>query len=199
MSVILPTSPAPTDGTQPSFLDWGGTLRPIFGGALQKLRRLGDRFAISVVMPPMTNADSGRVWIARLIRGRGEGVVLPWPQPGFDPGAPGAPLVKGANQSGSTLAIDGFAPGYQVVEGQFFSIVHGGRRYLHVATADVVASAQGEATVSFSPMLRIKPADNAVCEFAQPMIEGLLGGDEQSWTPSAARTVGLTFSIQEAK
>ena len=92
MSVLLPTDPAPAEAT-PSYLDWGGTLRPIFGGALQKLRRLGDRFALSVNMPPMLSAEDGMTWVARLITARGEGAILPWPQPGFDPGAPGAPKV----------------------------------------------------------------------------------------------------------
>jgi hypothetical protein len=201
MSVLLPTTPSPTDGTEPSYLDWGGTLRPIFGGSLQKLRRLGDRFALSVVMPPMFTAEAGMLWVARLIAARrAGGAVLPWPQPGFTPPPSGAPRVAGAGQSGSLLTIEGFSPvDYVVREGQFFSIIHGGRRYLHQA-AESRAAVDGRITaLAIQPMLRISPANLAVCEFDEPKIEGMLGGDEQTWTPSTARTIGLTFSITETK
>jgi hypothetical protein len=200
MSVTLPSSPAPTDGTEPSYLDWGGTLRPIFGGSLQKLRRLGDRFAITVALPPMLNADQGMQWIARLIRARGEGAILPWPQPGFDPGPVLGARVAFAGQTGTTLTIEGFDPAtYTVREGQFFSIVHGGRRYLHVAAEDRTAMDGRINGLAIRPMLRVSPANGSACEFAVPKIEGLLGGDEQTWTPSTARTIGLSFTIQEAK
>ena len=198
MSVLLPTSPSPEDAT-PSYLDWGGTLRPIFGGALQKLRRLGDRFALSVTMPPMLNAENGMTWVARLSAARGEGAVMPWPQPGFDPGNPGAPNVAQAGQTGTLLLVSGFSTNYAIREGQAFSIVHGGRRYLHMVAADANAGSDGAVTLSIRPMLRVSPAAGAICEFAQPMIEGFLGGDEQCWSLATARTTGLSFSIQEVR
>lgn len=198
MSVLLPTDPAPSDAT-PSFLDWGGTLRPIFGGTLQKLRRMGDRFALSVNMPPMLSAETGMTWVARLIAARGEGAVMPWPQPGFDTGAPGAPKVAGGGQAGSLLTIDGFTAGYTVREGQFFSFVHGGRRYLHVAAETRTATDGRINGLAIRPMMRVAPASGAICEFAQPMIEGLLMGDEQSWSLSTARTTGLSFGLQETR
>lgn len=198
MSVLLPTDPAPAEAT-PSYLDWGGTLRPIFGGTLQKLRRLGDRFALSVNMPPMPSAEDGMTWVARLITARGEGAILPWPQPGFDPGAPGAPKVAQAGQTGTLLLVSGFSANYAIREGQFFSIIHGGRRYLHVVAAGANAGSDGMTTLSIRPMLRVSPAANAICEFAQPMIEGLLTGDEQGWNLSTARTTGLSFGLQETR
>jgi hypothetical protein len=198
MSVLLPTDPAPSDAT-PSYLDWGGTLRPIFGGALQKLRRLGDRFALSVNMPPMLSAEAGMTWVARLIAARGEGAIMPWPQPGFDPGAPGSPQVAVAGQTGSQLLVSGFSFNYRPREGQFFSIIHGGRRYLHVVAADANAGSDGTVTLSIRPMLRVSPAAGAICEFARPMIEGLLMGDEQGWNLSTARTTGLSFGLQETR
>lgn len=201
MSVALPLAPAPREST-PSYLDFGGTLKPIFGGAMQKLLRLGDRFALNVTLPPLSlfgGNDLARVWIARLVTAQRSGALLPWPQPGFDPGAPGAPLVDGANQAGSSLSLRGFSNGYTVREGQFFSIIHGGRRYVEMATATMSASAAGALVLPISPMLRIRPADGAICEFARPFIEGFLDGDTRSWTIDTALTVGLTFQITEVK
>lgn len=199
MSVMLPSSPAPV-AAEPAYLDWGGTLRPIFGGAVQKLNRLGDRFALDVAMPPLRTEAQGREWVADLILGQRQGAMIEWPQPDLVIGAPGTPVVDGSGQAGSFLNLRGFAAGYGVRKGQFFSIVHGGRRYLHMATAAAVADGSGViAPLPIAPMLRMQPSDGAVCEFALPMIEGWLEGDSRSWTLDVARFTGLSFRISEAK
>ncbi|CAM3282655.1 MULTISPECIES: hypothetical protein [Sphingomonas] len=197
MSIALPLSPSPSSST-PSYLDYGGTLRPIFGGAMQKLTRLGDRFAIEVTLPPLPYAETGMLWIARLIRAQRDGAIFPWPQPDFDTGAPGSPVVNGSGQSGSAINLRGLANGYTVKEGQFFSIIHGGRRYLEQAAATATV-ANGQLSLPITPMLRISPQNGAVVEIAKPMIEGLLDGDARSWSVDLARTVGLTFTITEMK
>ncbi|PTQ64455.1 hypothetical protein C8J45_103304 [Sphingomonas sp. PP-CE-3G-477] len=193
MSVILPNSPAPSDAV-PSYLDWGGVLRPIFGGVLQKLLRLGDRFAIDVNLPPLTTEADGRIWTAMLMLAQRQGAVLSWPQPGLIVGNPGAPAVNGTGQAGSILVLRGFQPGYVVRMGQFFSILHGGRRYLHFAAADGTANAQGLLQLPIGPMLRIRPSDGAVCEFAAPKIEGLLDGNTRDWTLNTALMTGLNVT-----
>jgi hypothetical protein len=198
MSILLPVSPQPTDGTTPAYLDYGGILRPILGGALQKLLRLGDRFAIDVVMPPMPTEAVGRVWISRLIQAQRQGAILRWPQLGFVVGNLGSPVVNGANQSGSTLVMRGFAAGYVIREGQFFSVIHGGRRYLIMSTSDVTVPANGVVGLPITPMMRFRASDGAIIE-ADPKIEGLLEGDSREWTLSAAMTVGLNFRITETK
>lgn len=198
MSIALPADPAPTSA-EPAYLDWGGQLRPIFGGAVQKLNRLGDRFALNVVMPVMESADDGRVWVANLVLAQRQGAIMEWPQHSLDVGQPGAPVVDGAGQSGSTLALRGFAPDYAVRIGQFFSLIEGGRRYLHMAAADMLADADGRMALPIAPMLRVRPANGAICEFVQPMIEGFLDGDRRSWSIDTAMFVGLSFSIGEAR
>ncbi len=198
MSVALPSHPAPV-AAEPSYIDWGGVLRPVFGGALQKLRRLGDRFALAVELPPLDNVELGMAWISALIAARREGAIMNWPLAGFRPGVTGFPVVFGAGNAGSQLPITGLAPGYPVRPGQFFSIIHGGRRYLHEAEAAVTANGNGSVILPIAPMLRISPSDGAVCEFAMPKIEGLLDGDRQSWTLDVALNVGLSFTIMEAR
>ena len=198
MSIALPADPAPTRA-DPAYLDWGGQLRPIFGGAIQKLNRLGDRFALNVVMPVMESADLGRVWVANLVLAQRQGAIMEFPQHSLDVGQPGAPVVDGADQSGSTLALRGFQPGYVVRVGQFFSLIVGGRRYLHMAAADVAADSDGRIALPIAPMLRVRPGNGVIAEFEQPMIEGWLDGDRFSWSLDTAMFVGLSFSIGEAK
>jgi hypothetical protein len=196
-SIVLPTAPLPQSAT-PHYLDFGGVQTPPGGGASQKLNRLGDRYAIDITTPRLKPEPDGRIWVQRLQRAMKRGAIYPFPQPGLIIGNPGSPVVDGAGQAGSLLALRGFAPGYTVREGQYFSIIHGGRRYLHSAAVQTTANGAGTMTLSITPMLRIAPADGATCEFAEPMIEGFLGGNEMAWTLVIARVQGLTFTITEA-
>ena len=199
MSILLPSTPGPASA-EPGYMEWGGTLRPVFGGAMQKLLRLGDRFAIDVTMPPLRTEAAGRVWVSKLIQAQRQGAIFSWPQLDLNVGTPGAPVVDGAGQAGSTIRIKGLTGNYTVRDGQFFSIIHGGRRYLHMATADTNASSGGIiAALPIAPMLRIQPSNGAICEFVEPMIEGLIEGDSRTWTLDVARLTGLSFRIIEAK
>lgn len=197
MSILLPAKPAPRSAT-PRLLDFGSDLTPPMGGAMQRLNRLGNRFAIDVTLPPMKE-PLARPYLAALLKGKAEGVLLRFPQPGFDPGNPGAPVVDGAGQTGSLLRVRGASAGYVFKAGQFFSILHGGRRYLHQVNADVAADGTGKATLPITPMLRISPANGATCEFAQPMIEGFLQGNELPWTLDLAAIYGLSFTLTEVE
>lgn len=194
--IVLPTDVAPMDAT-PSYVDFGGFLEPALGGEVQRIDRMGNRFAIEVQMPPFPSADSGRIWVSRLIRGKAEGVRMEYPLLSFDPGTPGAPLVNGNGQSGRSLAARGFTPGYQAKEGQFFSHVRAGRCYLYQLDADAVASGAGLLTLPISPMLRVEPVDGDQLLFAQPVIEGFVHGDEWSWRLGLDHNIGVKFEVRE--
>jgi hypothetical protein len=200
MSILLPSSPVPSDA-QPSLVSLGAVVGSPLGGADQRFNRLGDRYQISVTLPSrsFTSGDAMRVYLSRLRRALTQGAILPFLQPGLDVGVPGAPVVSGAGQQGSSLSLRGFRPGYTVREGQFFSIIHGGRRYLHEAAGEVSADATGRLVLPIGPMLRIQPGDAAICEFAQPMIEGFLSGNSVSWTLKGMRTTPAQFTIKEAE
>lgn len=195
MPVELPTSPQPA-GASPRLVDYGGDLTPFLGGSVQRIERLGSRWALDVTMPPMT-PEVARVWIARLVKAKRSSAVLAWPQPGIEIGDEGAPRVNGAGQGGTFLSVDGLPPSKAVKEGWFFSLIAGGRRYVHQMSGDVNASAAGAAVLPLEPMLRISPADNAVLEIALPKIEGLVQGSELGWTIELAGTVGLSFTLVE--
>lgn len=196
MSVQLPTSPG-IQSAKPRLLDFGLLLTPPLGGPAQRLNRLGNRYAIDVSLPPLEATTAGRIYVARLLRGLTEGVIFPFPQD-FAPGAVGTGVVvNGGGQQGSTLQLHGFPTGYVVREGQFFSFIYAGRRYLHVATADT-AETGGAMALPIAPMLRVSPNDGAVCEFAQPMIEGFLSGSALEWQLQQAPYTTLQFTITEA-
>lgn len=198
MAILLPSLPG-IRTAEPRLLDFGGVQQGAMGGAAQRLNRLGNRFSLSVELPPALSATEGRIYVARLLRALTEGAIYPFPQHGLDIGTPGAPLVNGAGQSGSTLTLDGFTPGYVVREGQFFSIIHAGRRYLHQAAAEATADGAGNIVLPITPMLRISPANNAVCEFAVPYIEGFVSGDSASWRLMLEPFHLISFSITEAQ
>lgn len=194
--IQLPSLPAP-NGASPGYVDFGGFLTPVLGGRVQRLDRMGNRFKLHVSMPPMPSADTGRIFVSRLIRGKTEGVLMEYPLLDFEPGAPGSPLVNGGGQAGRTLIADGFTPNYSIREGQWFSLVHDGQRYLHNVDAGVTANASGQATLSISPMLRVEPDDDDVLEFGKPMIEGFIMGEEWRWEMSLAHHLGMEFEIEE--
>jgi len=197
---ILPTTPAPSAVT-PSLVDFGNTLTPALGGSEQRINRLGNRFRLSVTMPPMQNKEQGMKFVNRLVRGRSEGLRMKFPLSGFNPGTPGSPAVDGANHAGRLLDVAGFTPGYQIKEGQFFSIETDGQHYLYMIDADNSSStgAPYGANLVINPMLRIPPSDGDICHFAQPMIEGLIEGSETQWNYALDYNVGIEFTIKERR
>jgi hypothetical protein len=48
-------------------------------------------------------------------------------------------------------------------------------------------------------MIRRAHADNDVCYFGEPMIEGFISGDELSWNLSVERVIGIQFDISESQ
>jgi hypothetical protein len=193
--ITLPDDPAP-NGATAAFVDNGGTIRPPLGGRVQRLNRIGSRYRFAFTMPPLPSLDVGRVWVSRLIRGKTEGVRMELPLLSFDPGSPGNPRVNGAGQSGSSLIVDGLSASYAIREGQWFSHVHANGRALYNAGA-ITANSSGQATVPIAPMLRVEPADNDVLEFAQPIIEGFVIGEEWQWEMALDHNLGLAFEIEE--
>ncbi|KMS59136.1 hypothetical protein V474_07680 [Novosphingobium barchaimii LL02] len=198
MPIALPTCPMPTDYTV-LLRDFGGILTPFLGGPEQRVNRLGTRFGLRLEMPGLDIEDGGMIYLSRLLQGRQSSVILPWPLLDFDPGTPGAPLVSAAVTSGTSIPIKGLIAGYTVKEGQFFSLIHSGRRYIYMFTADGAANSSGDLTASIFPLLRTPLSVNDVLEIARPMIEGLVSpGDELSWQIGLDNAREFSFSVMEA-
>lgn len=189
-AITFPNRPGLRGGV-PALLDWGGVLSPPLGGPTQTLLRLGTRFTAEFQVPKMWAEPLGRIWVSRLLQAKIQGGMLPIFQDGFDAGAPGVPVIDGAGQSGSTIALKGFTPYYAVREGQFFNLIHGDRRYLHMATAQAIADASGAVNLPILPMLRIIPDDGDGCSFGRPMLQGSISGNQAKWTVNLEQTVDI--------
>lgn len=163
------------------FVDFGGQLKPFMGGPVQTIMRLGSRWTIEFTVPPMLTEPLGRIWGARLVRAKIFGALMRWRQDGLVVGLPGSPVVDGGGQTGFTLALRGFRPGYAIREGQMFSLVSQNRRYLYMAAGAMVADSAGRVALPIAPMLRTSPIDGDTAEFAAPMIQGSLSGNEVAW------------------
>lgn len=195
--IDLPTSPRPSSVTWRP-VDFGGTLAGGLGGTAQRVNRLGNRWALEVTLPPMTR-EQAQEWSAALVKGMREGVRYAFMQPGFKSMPEGTPLVDGGSQTGDELACDGFTEGFTAKVGQFFSIVVGSRRYLHMVSATTRSSSSAFAALPIEPPLRVSPADNDVLEFSLPKIEGLLA-DVPAWGIDVDHiTRGFSFSIEETR
>ncbi|CAD7336046.1 hypothetical protein FIM10_04015 [Sphingomonadales bacterium 56] len=194
-SILLPSSPA-VRSARPMVQSFGSILRPFLGGPSQRINRLGTRWALQVSMPLM-RAEVARTWTSALSRGSEDGVIMPIPQD-IAIGNPGAPKVSAAVSAGTALPLKGLTAAYAVRAGQFLSIIRGGRRHVHIFSADAVASGSGTMTAAIWPMLRVALATDDVVEIAAPKIEGWLDASFE-WDVLLGPWVQLPdFTISEA-
>lgn len=196
MTITLPTSPLATSA-KPRLVANAVQTQPIVGGVVQRKLRLGTRWALDVTLPPMKYATA-MAWMADLAASEAQEVVLTWPQPSAVVGAIGGPVVNGGGQAGSTLSVRGAAAGYAFKKGLFFSIVEGGRRYLHQVSGAVSANGAGVASLPVTPMLRVSPSDAATLEFTAPKIQGW-AQVSPGWDIDTAMNVGLSLSVSEGR
>lgn len=198
MTIYLPATPLPKSAS-PAPIIFGGWQTPPTGGVEQWLGFMGSRLSMAIETPNLQPEPDGRLWTASLLDAwmTGETVACPFPQPGFDVGSPGRIVVDGVGQSGMVLNVRGATPRYVFNRRQFFSLRHGGRRYLHYVRQAVRAGADGRAAVPLGSMLRVQVSDGDVCEFGVPIIEGKLSGDADGWTMIPARVRGLSFTVSE--
>jgi hypothetical protein len=173
MTVALPTSPGPV-ASDIEFMDFGGPLESMMGGVTQQVIRLGSRFRLKFPLPPMT-PQQGREWFAKLGQARLDGTArIAIRQPGLMIGVPGGFVVNGAGQTGMTLNVRGGAAGYAFQTAQLLSITVGTRSYLYPLASAVAANGSGGAALPLLVPLRASPADGAVIELLNPVIEGAL-------------------------
>ncbi len=193
MAIALPNTPFPASMT-PRLVTGRAELRPAFGGDLQRLNRVGSRFAIDVTLPVMTYA-AAQAWSD--INDETDTVTMQIVQPGINTGSPGTPLVNGAGQSGTTLILDGLTPHYVLRKNQWISVSTGGRLYAYRVKTEVAASAGGAVSVVLTTMLRVSPADNSPVQIAAPRIEGFATVPDDAWATNTAGHVALSFTIEE--
>lgn len=196
MTIALPALPRDASYSMRPVKGATSVLRPAFGGPRLPLARKGDHWAIDVDVGGLDPA-CGSALVADLVQASGETVSLALPQTQAEAPLAADPAVWGAGQAGSLLTVDGLPVGYTIRKGRFFSVITGGRRYVYIVTAAVVANGAGRATIPFWPMLRAAPSDNDVVEFKAPRIEGFVedgGGFEVGILPISTPKA---FTIEE--
>lgn len=196
MSIALPAVPS-TATIKSRLVTFNALLTPTLGGPSQRVGRLGARYAVDVDIPTL-DAAQARSWVARRLKSETEllTLTLAWPQPPFTQ-ALGAPVVDGAGQTGSRLAVRGLTAGVAIPEGVFFSFAAGGRNYLHCVTTAGAADGTGRATLAIGPLLRASPADGAALQTAAPLVEGFLDGTTVDWTVDTLTWAGVSFTLTE--
>jgi len=177
----------------PALIDMGFTQRGI--STSERINRKGSRYRAACSFGPYPG-DQARQMVARLIRGKQEGLRIALPLL-HSQGSPGVPLVDGAVSTGRSLAIKGLSPGYFCKEGFWLSIVVSGQHFLHNVYTGGRADASGNLTLTLNEMIRTSIPDEAVIHLAKPMIEGLVDGDEWQWSYAVDRVVPIEFAIEE--
>ncbi|MGX7926456.1 hypothetical protein ACWPMX_07770 [Tsuneonella sp. HG094] len=191
--IELPDNPAP-NAVDPELIDYGMFLRSPTGGSTLRVDRAGSRYKVTVGFPPM-RPEVARVFTARLARAKREGLRIEYPLLGASQGNPGSPVVDGAGQAGTTIALTGLNPGYTVREGYWMTFVgNGGSRYLHQAVGVATADGDGAVSVSIEPPLRAPLPDGAEVLLAKPTIDGALI-DTLGWSLSVDRLVRIGGAI----
>lgn len=179
-------------------LDFGFLQRPSSGASTIRVDRPGSRMKATFSFPPM-RTDDARALMPLLKRAVREGLRIKWPLVDISQGVPGNPVVDGDDQAGTTLAVRGFNPGYQVKTGYVFHIEDGdGNRYWHEVQAPVIANDDGEAELDIEPPLRAPFEDGDTIEMAKPTFEGWLIGNPTKATTVDRLVAGTRLTIEEA-
>ncbi len=184
------------NGAGCALVDRGGVLR---GATALRVNRLGSHYRAAITLPPL-DGDDGRIVVARLIRAKREGLRVAYPLLSVDQSVGAAVVVDGAGQIGSRLAVRGLTANAWIREGFWLSIQSAaGQHYLHNVGADVRADGSGRAVLALADtLLRYPFADGARVHIEQPMIEGIVEGDDFEWTLSVAHHTAIDFTIEEA-
>lgn len=195
--ITLPPWAVPRAAT-PSLVDAGGVMRSPLNTAALRVERPGSHYRIALSYPPFAPRE-GRVIVSRLIRAQREGLRVEYPLFERQCASYDA-VVDGAGQAGTTLLVRGMMPDDLVREGFWLSIENArGQHFLHNAAAEVQPDPDGRVAIALSEALRAPFADGAKVHLIQPMIEGLVQGDERAWEMSVDHQTSLSFTIEETR
>ena len=150
----------------------------------RQARQLGGQFwQMTATFPPLTRAQFAPIYAFVIAqRGRYESFTVVPPVISTGQGSPaGTPLMRGASQTGRTLATDGWTGGVAIFKaGDYMKIA--GNSKVYMVTADITSNADATADtpISIEPALVESPADNAAITHT-----------------SVSFTVALTSGVQE--
>lgn len=149
---------------------------------VQTLALPGARWACTAGWDNLQAADAAllRAWLAKLQGTAGRFYLGNLGHRVPRGTALGTPLVKGASQTGTSLATDGWTAGATLLAGDF--IGYGAGTELRMVVADATADGSGNMTITLDENIRVSPSDNSAIVTAAPTCVMRLAGDEQAWT-----------------
>ena len=109
----------------------------------------------------------------------------------------GTPQVKGAGQTGSSLLTDGWTPSQTgiLLAGDYFQYEY----ELKMMTADANSDSGGNATLNFTPPIRVSPADNATIITTKPSCVMMLkNGNQSRWQAMPTPIYAMSIACEEA-
>lgn len=109
----------------------------------------------------------------------------------------GSPLVKGAAQTGLSVLIDGCTPSVTgwLLAGDYIQI----GTELKMMTADANSDAGGNATLYFTPPIRVSPADNSAVVVDSPKVIMKLKDNGQAKFPMQPGHIhAMSIAVEEA-
>ncbi|MBM7407052.1 MULTISPECIES: hypothetical protein [Sphingomonas] len=103
--------------------------------------------------------------------------------------------VDGAGQQGHELHTKGWgSAGLKLRRGQFATV---GEQLL-ILMSDVVADANGKATLRFKPYLRVIPLDNEPVAVRRPYAVVSMSDPKNGWAVDIGQQYDITFACEEA-
>jgi len=162
----------------------------------------GQRWEAEITLPPMKRSDA-EAWVGWLLslRGRSGTFLLGDPLATSPIGNGGGATIRvdGADQTGSTLAVDGATPnqGTWLAAGDYIQLGSGASSQLYKVTQDASSDSLGNATLEIWPELRSTPANNAVVTVDAPKGLFRLSTNEVNWSINEASIFGVTFPAVE--
>jgi len=164
----------------------------------------GQRWEASITIPPCKR-DLAEPWVSFLLSLKGQAGTFYLNDPlcttpqGSASTAPGTPLVNGANQTGSSLNIDGLPiseTGY-LLPGDYIQLGSGGGSRLFKVLTQVDTNVSGEATLDLWPDIRTAPADNSAVVVSSAKGLFRLGSSLQGWAINNINSYGISFEAME--
>lgn len=157
--------------------------------------RPGDRWGFQFVSRPYRVEPEGAEFQALFDDAEKHGGLFRVHQPGFDPGAPGTPVVASTTSAGKLVPLTGLNPNYPIRRRQFVSFVVGGQRFLDRVMDEVVAGADGTAMLRLKNLLRVTLPAGTLAELADPKIEGSVTfSSPSSWQVNRLTTFAFTVT-----
>jgi len=161
----------------------------------------GQRWEAEISLPPMKRSDAEN-WVGWLLslRGRSGTFLLGDPLATSPIGeSGGTPIVRGADQTGDALTIDGCTTNQSkwLARGDYIQLGSGASSQLYKVTKDATTDSFGATTLEIWPELRSSPADNATVTVDAAKGLFRLSTNEINWSINEASVFGVTFPAVE--